>query len=477
MKKIRLLFVLCYFINTISQAQNQLDCDSNFREAIFYLQGDENFKRDTLKSINYLQPCIEKGDAMSKILLTRIYASQANKDLHKKAFKMLNKLSKEEHAMAAGDLGVFYKYGIGCRLNFNKARKWFKKGAELGDDKAAYSLGYLYLKGFGDIGQNYKNAIKWFEKSKHPMAKYWLGVCYYYGDGVYQNTEKANELLGTNFQNVASQTQTQTNSNSETSSSGVSNQSDPQDENTENTVPVSDENLIGEWSGKLLKFDWSGKKIRQKNDFILAIRHDSITENLVYDLKINDQEYKEEIIERIDNEIYFDEIYINLPHDSFSELIAKDLDYQFLSTEMSIKKIHGFTFLTGKIKNYINEWDESGSPMKFVLKKKETFANSDQELSDEILTALSAQEDNFIKLYPNPFKTDLIISYTLDMPSFVEVKITDLQGTKNEVIKKGSEQEAGDHRYYFEGSNFQKGIYVVSVFVNNERKTRVIVKK
>ena len=40
MKKIRLLFVLCYFINTISQAQNQLDCDSNFREAIFYLQGD-----------------------------------------------------------------------------------------------------------------------------------------------------------------------------------------------------------------------------------------------------------------------------------------------------------------------------------------------------------------------------------------------------------------------------------------------------
>jgi len=90
---------------------------------------------------------------------------------------------------------------------------------------------------------------------------------------------------------------------------------------------------------------------------------------------------------------------------------------------------------------------------------------------------LSAQEDNFIKLYPNPFKTDLIISYTLDMPSFVEVKITDLQGTKNEVIKKGSEQEAGDHRYYFEGSNFQKGIYVVSVFVNNERKTRVIVKK
>ena len=474
MKKIRLLLVLCYFTITI-QAQEQLDCDFNLREAIFYLQGDENFKRDTIKSINYLQPCVEKGVAEAEILLCRIYASQTEKKLHKKAFKILKKLAKKGHAIAAGELGVLFKYGIGCRLNFNRARKWFKKGAELGNDKAAYSLGYLYLKGFGDIEQHYGKAVKWFEKSKHPMAKYWLGVCYYYGDGVDQNTEKANELLETNFENVVFETQT--NSSAETASSGVSNLLESNDENTDNTVPVSDENLIGEWLGKLLKFDWSGKKIRQKNEFTLAIKYDSLTENLVYDLKINDQEYKEEIVSRIDNEIYFDQIYINLPHQSFSEHIAKDLDYQFLSTEVTIKNLHGITFLTGNIKNYLNAWDESGAPLKFVLKKKEGFANSEQELSDEILMALSAQEDNFIQLYPNPFKTDLIISYTLDMPSFVEVKLTDIQGTNIELIKKGSEQQPGDHRYYFEGSSLEKGIYVVTVVVNNERKTRIIIKK
>ena len=221
-----------------------------------------------------------------------------------------------------------------------------------------------------------------------------------------------------------------------------------------------------------------GEKIRQKNEFTLEIKYDSLTQNLVYDLKINDQEYKEKSVSRIDNELYFDEIYINLPHQSFSEHIAKDLDYQFLSTEVTIKNLHGITFLTGNIKNYLNAWDESGAPLKFVLKKKkEGFANSEQELSDEILMALSAQEDNFIQLYPNPFKTDLIISYTLDMPSFVEVRLTDIQGTNNELIKKGSEQPPGDHRYYFEGSNLKRGIYVVTVIVNNERKTRIIVKK
>ena len=63
------------------------------------------------------------------------------------------------------------------------------------------------------------------------------------------------------------------------------------------------------------------------------------------------------------------------------------------------------------------------------------------------------------------------------MPSFVEVKLTDIQGTKNELIKKGSEQEAGVHRYYFDGSNLDNGIYVVTVVVNNEKKTRIIIKK
>ena len=43
--------------------------------------------------------------------------------------------------------------------------------------------------------------------------------------------------------------------------------------------------------------------------------------------------------------------------------------------------------------------------------------------------------------------------------------------TKKELIKKGSEQQPGDHRYYFEGSNLDKGIYVVTVVVNNEKKT------
>ena len=51
-------------------------------------------------------------------------------------------------------------------------------------------------------------------------------------------------------------------------------------------------------------------------------------------------------------------------------------------------------------------------------------------------------EELALELYPNPFKTDLIISYTLDMPSFVEVKITDIQGAMNEIIQKTIQKDA-----------------------------------
>ncbi len=465
--------LLCFI--TSLKAQESINCDFNLREAIFYLKGDSNFKRDTLKSIQYLKPCINKGDARANIVLSRIYASQNDPNKNKEAFKILKDLVKEDNAIAMGDLGVLYKYGIGCRLNYNKARKWFKKAAELGNDKSAYSLGYLYLKGFGNIEQNYIKAVQWFKKSDYPMATYWLGVCYYYGYGVSQNIEKANQLLGTNLKRGFSMNQSTTNTN--TSANQFSEPLATENDASNETLATTEQNLYGQWTGKLLKFDWSSKNIEQKHDFTLEIKYDSIKEQAVYTLQINDQKPEEKTINRIDDEIYFDELHIKLPHKAFNENIPNNLDYQFLSSKLSLKSIGEFTFLTGTIENYINSWNESGAPLKFVLQKKETFANSEQELSDEVLNALSSQEDTFIKLYPNPFKRDLIISYTLETPSNVVVKVTDINATKEFVVEKGKQQKAGKHRYFFNGTHLKKGLYVVTVLANNLRKTRIIVKK
>lgn len=475
MKRIRLLAILCLTItSTVKAQEKELDCDFNFREALFYLKGDENFKKDSLKSIEFLKPCLKIGDAKAQLLMARLYTAKKDEKNYKKAFKLLKKSAKQGNAIAAGDLGVLYKYGRGCNLNFNKARRWFKKAAELGNDKASYSLGYLFLKGFGNIDQDYSKAVKWFKKSKHPMAKYWLGVCYYYGYGIQQDIIKANELLGTNFESITNNNENTINTDNIINE--VSEQADFNSENTVNSEGILENTLFGKWSGSLLKYDWSGKHIEHKHLLNIEFKYDSIQETPIYSIIIEGQELTGNL-NKTENYIYFEDVLVKLPHTSFNERIPNELVYEFLSTDLNMKNLGEATFLIGNIDSYISDFNESGAPLKLVLRKKETFANSNEELSDDVLQALAEQEENFIKLYPNPFESDLVISYTLEAPSFVEVKITDINGTKNSVVEKGKEQKAGKHSYFFNGNNLEKGIYIVTVITNNQKKTRIIVKK
>ena len=474
MKRIRLLLILCFAIVTNVKAQQQLDCESNFKNALSYLKMPENVKNDSLKAVDLLKPCLELGDPNAQLLMGKLYVGQGNEDNYKKAFKLFKKSAKQNNDMAMTDLGILYKYGRGCNLNFNKARKWFEKAAELGNDKAAYSLGYLYLKGFGSIDQDYLKAVYWFEKSDYPMATYWLGTCYYYGYGVEKNIAKANELLGTNFANVVS-----ANTSSNEVDDSYSNESEHVAEGSSVTtgkIEVLEGDLLGKWKGTLLKYDWSGKFIEQKNMIQIEFENDSVDSILRYKITQEDQAITGDVFQ-IDTTIYFEEAQIKLPHTSFDERIPSEIEYELLSSDFVIKNFNGQKYLIGSLESFIPNFNEIGAPLKLVLKKIETFANSNEELTDELLDALADQEESFIKLYPNPFESDLIISYTLEKTSFVEVRITNVNGTKNTIVAKGNDQKKGKHNYFVDGSNFDKGMYLVTVVVDNLKKTRLIIKK
>jgi hypothetical protein len=133
---------------------------------------------------------------------------------------------------------------------------------------------------------------------------------------------------------------------------------------------------------------------------------------------------------------------------------------------VSFKNIGDKHFLTGRLDSYIKQWQEAGKPLQFVLQKKEGFNNNDTNLSDTALQALASQEDSFIKLYPNPFKNDLIISYVLDKKSQVSVRVSDVKGLKNTILEKGKLQNKGKHNYFLNGNNLEKGLYIVNVRVN-----------
>ncbi len=453
-KKMSSLLILgCFFTTLVLNAQDQnLDCKFNIQEALFYLNGSATIEKDSLKAIEYLKPCLEAKNPNAQLIMGHLFLNSSQEESIEKGFQLIKKAAKQKHSVALENLGVLYKYGRGSKLNYNKARRAFEKASKLGHHKATYSLGYLYLKGLGNTKQDYKEAIEWFKKSEYPMAKYWLGICYLKGYGVAIDSAKANDLLKTNFEEQI--TTQSVNSEVETNLENVVNPL----ETTEYTSVLNDiteESLYGKWHGKLLQLDWSGKTIEESIPLELEFKQDTIYNNIQYKLKLNSDE-KIGNTSLIDGAIYFENLQIILPHTSYHKEEQSTLENQFLSSELTLKTIAGTTYLTGVIESYIPKWNEPSAPMRFVLAKESVTTENNTEISEEVLQALASQEDSFIKLYPNPFESDLIVAYTLKEPSSIQIEVMSiLDNNHTHTIEQGKQQKAGEYRYHFDGSNLK----------------------
>ncbi|KAF9657627.1 T9SS type A sorting domain-containing protein [Tenacibaculum mesophilum] len=223
-------------------------------------------------------------------------------------------------------------------------------------------------------------------------------------------------------------------------------------------------------------FDWSATHIENKIPFKITAKYDAESDVLHITTTIADKKQNVDFT-KLDNSLYFNDVTVELPHSSFSKNIPSVLEHQLLSSDVSIKQFNSETYLTGNLETYVSAWKESGVPIRFVLKKKKKLENSEEELSEEALAALSKQEDSFIKLYPNPFEKDVIVSYSLEQPANTKVTITNMNGLREKVIKPLASQETGRYQYYVEGTDLPKGMYVVTILVGKERKTRIIIKK
>ena len=73
-----------------------------------------------------------------------------------------------------------------------------KEKAENGDKLACYILGRSYDSEENGAEQSFEKAMEWYSKGQKlgdPRCIYGVGACYYFGDGVEENKEKAKELF------------------------------------------------------------------------------------------------------------------------------------------------------------------------------------------------------------------------------------------------------------------------------------------
>lgn len=69
--------------------------------------------------------------------------------------------------------------------------------AKNGDKLACYILGRSYDSEENGAEQSFEKAMNWYERGKRlgdPRCAYGVGACYYFGDGVEQDREKARKI-------------------------------------------------------------------------------------------------------------------------------------------------------------------------------------------------------------------------------------------------------------------------------------------
>ncbi len=469
----------------------QTDCKIKLESAKEIMESDALFK-DYDKIFQDLLPCAESGVALAQNYIGLMYVEGLGitKD-EAKGFSYIEQAAKSNNPVAQNNLGNLYRQGQGCSINMIKAVEWYQKAADNKNSRAAYSLGYMYLKGFG-VPQDYSQAVAWFEKSKFDMAKHWLGVCYYLGYGVPQNTDKALEYLYGNktinskafLKNIKidkrEQVLTQADQAIEKANEGdkkiapevITDSRELTAENIGENSSLKAKDILGEWTGRFIEYDWSGTTVLRVLPIDITFSKNELGDlqtKVVFEGKIF-----EDVVLFDNNNLFMDGFNFKLDQLYSHSFKTYQLDFSILGMDMSKKTYNGTPYLLADVDSFIGVWKEPGTPISLVLRPKTDTKIDTQE--DSVLLALASQKEDFIKLYPVPFKEQLYVGFDLENQAQIKITLTSIATAQTMQIA-ATNMEAGLQSYSVDTASLPDGYYVVKVQENEKTHTRIVIKQ
>ena len=111
-------------------------------------------------------------------------------------FKLYGEAAAGGNMLAAYNLGVAYRDGLGTERDVHQALRWFETAAAAGDDTAAFNIGVIYDEG-QLVAQDDQTAIAWYDLAAqrgNADAMINLGIMYETGEGIPSNAAKAAEM-------------------------------------------------------------------------------------------------------------------------------------------------------------------------------------------------------------------------------------------------------------------------------------------
>jgi hypothetical protein len=455
---------------------DSLNCDYRLKVASQYIAYYGNASDQMLNEIEAsASPCYN-GSANALFVEGMLTLYTASDDQAASiAYSLIEQAAKLNHPKAATTLGFLCKEGKGCQLDLEASVDWFEYAYELGDEEAAYALGYYYLKGLGSIRQNYRKAFDWFEKSQYPMAQHWRASCMYYGYGTDANPQEAlqtlQEIPTSNSRFLHTQLATDTLQTDwtaqidttyvEIAKAFLEGQLDYEYLNVEN------ERLTQAQKGVLLALDWSETEIISGQNLGLKQTYKDAL-NMDYTLVVNDSLSRTGYGLAYGNEVLYDNFWLELPNRFVGHADNLILDYDIHSIAYYRTEHNGQAYLVGTLDGWVANYNEPTPPLVVVLE--------DNGLSESEAAGLETQLD-FIKTYPNVFRNDLLISFGLDKPSLTGAQLLHYDTMTSLPLLPSQTYEAGQQLIRYDASELPYGLYVIQVQAEDQLHTKLIVKK
>jgi len=426
------------------------------------------------EGIQWLEKAATAGYAKAWFNLGVLLKDADNPMDQTKALGYFEKAAKAGYTKAYHEWGGMVMKGKGIAQDYPLALNIFKQGADKGNPAAIYSVGYMYYKGLG-CTQDYTKAVQQFELGSQNgslSAMYMLGLCYRNGYGVAIDTEKAKYWLNKSAKmglkkseielscpeaENAQPNQIKTVSQVIPEVITITETEAPETFQKVKQAPITT-NISGNYSGHLLRYDWSGQNIISKTPLQIELAQEGTQLVGVWKEEAGDTvTFNAQILE---NAIVFKDSKIDRIEHFYKDTVAA---YEFKEAKLQLLQTDESLFIVGNLALYNIKERENERPMYLILDKKQEKASEEKELFSSVV------------IYPNPVVTDFNLSF--DLAKDVDATMSIYYITGRELYHEQWNGLIAGKQTKTLALNAPPGYYLLRLTYGTEVKTTLLIKK
>lgn len=227
--------------------------------------------------------------------------------------------------------------------------------------------------------------------------------------------------------------------------------------------------IDGNYTGKLIVYDWSGQHIISTAKVTLSI---NFNDNIVTGFWMENDAVSVPLEAKFTpgGFVFSNTKCIRKDHNSFEGAITCN----FEKASFKWTKSNDTTYLTGNLQMFSPERNEPQKPQYFTLVKD----IKPGEIKDQL--KLSDKDDHIlvegkIKVYPNPFTNKVIVDFELTKSTMVQVQLKTIDG-KIVFTKTANILKSGYFTFPVQPKNILPGVYFLTVNYNQQAKIIKVIK-